>query len=42
VAATDDRVREILDTVERFVAVAAGVELLGTEIAWLDAEGILQ
>jgi uncharacterized protein YlxP (DUF503 family) len=42
VAATDDRVREILDTVERFVAVAAGVELLGTEIAWLDAEGILR
>jgi hypothetical protein len=41
VAASDDRVREILDTVERFVATAAGVELLGTEVAWLDADGVL-
>jgi uncharacterized protein YlxP (DUF503 family) len=41
VAATDDRVREILDTVERFVAAAAGVELLATEVAWLDPEGVL-
>lgn len=41
VAATDDRVREVLDTVERFVACAAGVELLGTEVAWLDPDGIL-
>jgi len=41
VAATDDRVREVLDTVERFVAVAAGVELLGTEVAWLDPDGVL-
>ena len=41
VAATDDRVREILDTVERFVAAAAGVELLATEVAWLDPDGVL-
>jgi uncharacterized protein YlxP (DUF503 family) len=41
VAATDDRVREVLDTVERFVAVAADVELLGTEVAWLDPDGVL-
>jgi uncharacterized protein YlxP (DUF503 family) len=41
VAATDDRVREVLDTVEQFVAVAAGVELIGTEVAWLDPDGVL-
>jgi hypothetical protein len=41
VAASDDRVREVLDTVERFVANAAGVELLGSEVAWLDADGLL-
>ena len=34
VAASDDRVRELLGTVERFVASAAGVELLATEVAW--------
>jgi uncharacterized protein YlxP (DUF503 family) len=41
VAATDDRVREVLDTVERFVAGAADVELLGTEVAWFDPDGVL-
>ncbi|MFN8025214.1 MAG: DUF503 domain-containing protein [Acidimicrobiia bacterium] len=41
VAASDDRVHEILDTVERFVATAEGVELLGTEVAWFDPDGIL-
>ncbi len=41
VAATDARVHEILDTVERFVAAAEGVEVIGTEIAWLDPEGVL-
>jgi len=41
VAATDDRVREVLDTVERFVASAEGIELLGTEVAWFDPEGVL-
>jgi len=40
-AATDDRVREVLETVERFVACAADVELLGTEVAWFDADGVL-
>jgi uncharacterized protein len=41
VAATDDRVREILDTVERFVATAAGVEIVATEVAWFDPDGVL-
>lgn len=41
VAASDGRVLEILDTVERFVATAEGVELLGTEVAWFDPEGVL-
>jgi uncharacterized protein YlxP (DUF503 family) len=41
VAASDDRVLEILTTVERFVAGAEGAELLGTEIAWLDPDGVL-
>ena len=41
VAASDDRVHEVLDTVERFVATAEGVELLGTEIAWFDPDGVL-
>jgi uncharacterized protein len=42
VAGSDARVREVLDTVERFVAAAPGVELLGTEVAWLDPDGTLQ
>jgi uncharacterized protein len=42
VAASDDRVHEILDTVERFVATADGVELIATEVAWLDPDGVLE
>lgn len=41
VAATDDRVHDLLARVERFVATADGVEIIGTEIAWLDPDGIL-
>jgi hypothetical protein len=32
------RVEELLDAVERFVAGAPGVELLGIEVAWLERE----
>jgi uncharacterized protein YlxP (DUF503 family) len=38
VAESDGHVREVLDGVERFVASAPAVELLGTETAWLEAE----
>jgi uncharacterized protein YlxP (DUF503 family) len=41
VAGSDDRVQEILGTVERFVANAEGVELLDAQIAWLDPDGVL-
>jgi uncharacterized protein YlxP (DUF503 family) len=41
VAGSEARVREVLDAVERYVASAPGVELLDTEVAWLDAEGVL-
>jgi len=36
VAESDGRVRTVLERVERFVAAAPSVELLGTETAWLD------
>ena len=36
VAESDGRVRTVLEGVERFVASAAAVELLGTETAWLE------
>jgi uncharacterized protein len=36
VAESDGRVQELLDAVERFVAAAPDVELLGTEAAWLE------
>jgi len=41
VAESDGRVQELLDAVEWFVAAAPDIELLGTEVAWLDAEGVL-
>jgi uncharacterized protein YlxP (DUF503 family) len=37
VAESDGRVQTLLDGVERFVACAADVELLGTETAWLES-----
>ena len=37
VAESDGRVQHLLDGVERFVAAAPAVELLGTETAWLEA-----
>jgi uncharacterized protein len=41
VAGSDGRVQELLDAVERFVAAAPDVELLGTETAWLEVERTL-
>ena len=38
VAESDGRVQTLLDGVERFVAAAPEVELLGTETAWLEVE----
>jgi uncharacterized protein YlxP (DUF503 family) len=38
VAESDGRVQTLLDGVERFVANAPSVELLATEIAWLEAD----
>jgi uncharacterized protein YlxP (DUF503 family) len=38
VAESDGRVQELLDAVERFVAGAPDLELLGTETAWLESE----
>ena len=40
VAESEHRVRELLDAAERFVAGAPDVELLGTEVAWLESDGI--
>ncbi len=37
VAATDRHLREILDTVERFVHSAADVEVLDVETTWLES-----
>jgi len=37
VAESDGRVREMLDSVERYVGGAADVELLDVETAWLEA-----
>lgn len=39
VAATAPRVEEILATVQRFVASVPDVELVDTEICWLDRDG---
>jgi uncharacterized protein YlxP (DUF503 family) len=41
VAESDGRVQELLEAVERFVAATPDVELLGTEVAWLE-EGRLR
>ena len=38
VAESDGRVQTLLDGVERFVAAAPAIELLGTETAWLESE----
>jgi hypothetical protein len=38
VGASDGHVREVIASVERFVATAADVELLDTETTWLDPE----
>ena len=38
VAESDGRVQTLLDGVERFVAAAPAIELLGTETAWLETE----
>jgi uncharacterized protein YlxP (DUF503 family) len=42
VGESDGRVQDLLDGVERFVAGAPDVELLGTETAWFDAGGGLE
>ena len=39
VAESDGRAQELLDAVERFVAAAPDVELLGIEVAWLENDG---
>jgi uncharacterized protein len=39
VAESDGRLREVLATVDRFVAHAPGIELLDTETAWLEPDG---
>jgi uncharacterized protein len=36
IAESDGRAQELLDAVERFVAGAPEIELLGTEVAWLE------
>jgi uncharacterized protein YlxP (DUF503 family) len=36
VAESDGRVQSVLDGVERFVAAAPDVELLGTETSWIE------
>lgn len=38
VAESDGRLREILDTVDRFVANAPAVEVLDVETVWLESE----
>lgn len=41
VAPTDGRLRELLASIDRFVADAPDVELLDTETTWLDTDGSL-
>ena len=36
VSGREGQLREVLDDIERFVASCQGVELLGTEVAWLE------
>jgi uncharacterized protein YlxP (DUF503 family) len=38
VAASESQVRDILDSIERFVVTAADIELLDVETAWLESE----
>lgn len=38
VAESDHHLREVIDSIERFVAAAPAVELLDTETAWLEVE----
>ena len=38
VAGSAARLKEVLDTVERFVAAAADVELLDIDVMWLESE----
>ncbi|MCU1466510.1 MAG: YlxP-like protein [Actinomycetia bacterium] len=38
VAGSESQVRDILDSIERFVATAADIELLDVETAWLESE----
>ena len=40
VGESEARVRELLDAVERFVAGAPDVELLGCEVGWLEPEDV--
>ena len=42
VAPTDGRLREVIDTVERFVQTQAEVEVLDVEVVFLDADGFLE
>jgi uncharacterized protein YlxP (DUF503 family) len=42
VAESDGRVRELLEAAERFVVGAPDVELVGSELAWLDPDGELE
>ena len=38
VGGSEHQVREVLDTIERFVVNAPDIELLGVETAWLESE----
>ena len=40
VAESDGHLREVLDTVERFVANAPDIELLDVETAWLEVDSV--
>ena len=41
VAESDGRVQELLGAVERFVVGASDVELLATEVAWLESDDVV-
>ncbi len=38
VAGSESQLRDVIDSIERFVAAAADVELLDVEMAWLESE----
>lgn len=42
IAESDGRVQELLDAVERYLNGAADIEVLGTEVAWLENSDRLQ